>query len=131
MPLAAGVLLISTLLQLYLLTVWSVFVPVVVLERPRGLRALGRSRQLVRGNGFRVLVLILGLALPLSLATAAVEAARHLLGGVPGLTGELVLATLTAPIPVLVMTALYHELRGIRPIPAATGGQAPSPAPIR
>jgi hypothetical protein len=33
---------------MYLLTVWSVIVPVVVLERPGGLRALGRSSDLVR-----------------------------------------------------------------------------------
>src|SRR6476469_9133759 len=39
---------------LILLTVWSVAAPVVVLERPPGLAALGRSRELVRGNGPRV-----------------------------------------------------------------------------
>ncbi len=110
-PFVAGVLLISVVLQLYLLTIWSVFMPVVVLERPRGLRALGRSRELVRGNRSRVLVLILALALQLFLLTAAVGAARHLIGGVPVLTGELVLAMLMVPVPALAMTALYHELR--------------------
>src|ERR1700677_2453664 len=43
----------------YLLTVWSVALPVVVLERPGGLRALRRSRELVRGNRWRVLGLAL------------------------------------------------------------------------
>jgi hypothetical protein len=113
--LVAGALLISIVLlapELYLLTVWSVFVPVVVLERPGGLRALGRSRELVHGNGWRVLALILMLTLPLLLGTTAVEGAPHLLGSGSALVGELLLATLVAPIPVLATTALYYELRG-------------------
>jgi len=36
---------------LILITIWSVTAPVIVLERPGGLGALGRSRELVRGNG--------------------------------------------------------------------------------
>lgn len=44
---------------LVLATVWSVVAPVVVLERPGGLRALGRSRDLVRGNGWRVFCVII------------------------------------------------------------------------
>src|SRR5271155_5227724 len=39
---------------LYLLTVWSLAAPVVVLERPGVLAALRRSRELVRGNGWPV-----------------------------------------------------------------------------
>jgi hypothetical protein len=123
-----GALLISIALlmpELYLLTVWSVFVPVVVLERPRGLRALGRSRELVRRNGWRVLALILIFTLPLSLGTTAVEGAMHLLGGGQALAGELLLVTLIAPIPVLATTALYYELRGTEWTPAAARGQAP------
>jgi hypothetical protein len=41
----------------YLLIVWSVAIPVVVLERPGGLRALTRSSDLVRGHRWKVLVL--------------------------------------------------------------------------
>ena len=44
---------------LILATLWSVAAPVVVLERPAGLRALGRSRELVRGNGWNVFAVIL------------------------------------------------------------------------
>ncbi len=126
-----GALLISIVLlipELYLLTVWSVFVPVVVLERPSGLRALGRSRELVRGNGWRVLVLIFLLILPLSVGTTAVEGGQYLLGGGPMFVVELLLATLIAPIPVLAMTALYYELRGMEWAPAATREPVPDPA---
>lgn len=48
-----------------LLTIWSVIVPVVVLERPGRLRALGRSRALVRSNRWRVFAMIALLAIPL------------------------------------------------------------------
>ncbi|MEA2152923.1 MAG: hypothetical protein QOI18_1156, partial [Solirubrobacteraceae bacterium] len=39
---------------LILITIWSVAAPVVVLERPGVFAALGRSRELVRGNGWQV-----------------------------------------------------------------------------
>jgi hypothetical protein len=109
-----GALLMSILVlvpELLLLTVWSVCLPVAVLERPGGLRALGRSRDLVRGNGWRVLAWMLAVALPLSLVAAAADNARHLLSGVPAIAGGLLVVMLIAPIPVLAVTALYYELR--------------------
>jgi hypothetical protein len=83
----------------FLLTIWSVLAVVAVLERPRGLRALGRSRELVRGNGWRVFALILTLALPLTFTIDATErAASHGSSGMP-LAARLLLAALVAPIP--------------------------------
>ena len=113
--------------EFYLLTAWSVFIPVVVLERPGGLRALGRSRELVRGNGWRVLALILMFTLSLSLATSIVEGVSRSLGDVPRLAGEMLMVTVLAPIPVIATTALYHELRQAERIPAATRGPASDP----
>jgi hypothetical protein len=78
-----GVLLVPVLVlvpELFLLTVWSVVVTVAVLERPGGLRALGRSRALVRGNGWRVLTLILTLALPLTVIVSVVDRVAHTTG---------------------------------------------------
>jgi hypothetical protein len=123
--LATIVLLLPTL---YLMTTWSVFVPVTVLERPHGLRALGRSRELVRGNGSRVLAFVLMLTLPLSAGTAAVASIPHLIGAAPANAGGLLLAMLIAPIPVLAVTALYHELRETEPTVATLGEQAPNTA---
>ncbi len=50
------------------LTVWAVAAPVVVLERPEGLKAMRRSRELVAGNGWPVfgVVLVLGVRSPWS-----------------------------------------------------------------
>ena len=44
---------------LILLTIWSVAIPVTVIERPGILAAFGRSRQLVKGNGWQVFGTIL------------------------------------------------------------------------
>ncbi len=126
----AGVLLALIVLlvpQLHLMTRWSVCVPVVVLERPGRLRALRRSRELVRGNGLRVLALILMLTVPLSLGSTAFAGAFHLLGSAPALAGQLLLTTLIAPIPVLAVTALYYELREIEPVSPVTALPVPDP----
>jgi hypothetical protein len=102
----------------FLLTVWSVLAAVAVLERPGGLRALGRSRELVRGNGWRVLALILMLAFPLALATSEIEGATRTVGSGPATAVRLLIATLIAPIPVLAATVRYFELRRAEPTPA-------------
>jgi hypothetical protein len=116
-----GLLLVPALLlvpELFLLTVWSVFAVVAVLEHPRGLRALGRSRELVRGNGWRVLALILALAFPLTLIVSVVDRVAHAASGGTGIALRLLLAAVLAPIPLLAATALYFELRRAEPTPA-------------
>lgn len=130
--LIVGLLLVPVLILvpvLFLLTIWSVLAAVAVLERPGGLRALGRSRELVRGNGWRVLALIGMLALPLALGVSAVERAAHAAGGGPALVVRLLVATLISPIPVLAATALYFELRRAEPTPASGELTSPSVLP--
>jgi hypothetical protein len=106
------ILLLLLVLQLWLYTSWSVSVAVVVLEHPGGLRALGRSRELVRGNRWRVLALTLALAVPLAIAASAVNAASGSASSGPGLAARVLVAALIAPIPALATTVLYFELRG-------------------
>jgi hypothetical protein len=117
-----GLLLVPVLLlipELFLFTIWSVLAAVTVLERSGGLRAFARSRELVRGNGWRVLALILMLAFPLALATGELDRATRLAGATPATAvGLLVIAALITPIPALASTALYFELRRTEPNPA-------------
>lgn len=47
----AGGFLLLIVPGLYLLTIWAVIAPVIVVERRRVFDAFGRSRQLVRDNG--------------------------------------------------------------------------------
>lgn len=96
--------------SLVLLTGWSVAVPVVVLERPRSLRALRRSRELVRGNGWRVFAVIAALTIIFDLVGRGLESGASTFGTAPGLAATIVIWILALPIPVLVATVLYFDL---------------------
>jgi hypothetical protein len=65
---------------LVLLTVWSVAAPVVVLERPPGFTALRRSRELVRGNGWRVFAVIIVLDVLVAVLSGGIEVAADSAG---------------------------------------------------
>ena len=96
---------------LILLTVWSVAAPVVVLERPPGLQALGRSRELVRGNGWQVFGVIFVLVILVTIAAGAVEFAAESAGTGVGIVVRVIVGVLTAPLAALAAAVLYFELR--------------------
>jgi hypothetical protein len=96
---------------LILATLWSVAAPVVVLERPGGLRALGRSRELVRGNGWNVFAVILLLVILVGLVGSGIEVAADAAGTGVGLVVRVVVGILTAPISALAAAVLYFDLR--------------------
>ncbi|MGI8676722.1 MAG: hypothetical protein ACR2JT_07305 [Nocardioidaceae bacterium] len=96
---------------LFLLTIWCLIVPVLVLEGVSIGASFGRSRQLVRGFGWQVfgplvavfLVLIVGdIVIGLSLASLP-DALRRILSG-------LISGTLVAPFLALVVTLAYFRL---------------------
>jgi hypothetical protein len=96
---------------LILATLWSVAAPVVVLERPGGLRALGRSRALVRGNAWNVFAVILLLVILVGLVGSGIEVAADAAGNGVGLVVRVIVGILTAPISALAAAVLYFELR--------------------
>ncbi len=96
---------------LILLTIWSVVIPVEVLERRGVFASFGRSRELVKGNGwnvFGVIVIIWVLALVISFLAAALSAA---LGHVGRELVQWAVNVLLAPVVALSATVLYLELR--------------------
>jgi hypothetical protein len=99
---------------LYLLTVWSVAIPVVMLEGVGGLSALGRSRALVRGNGWQAFGVNLLLVILPSVASAAVGLLAYSAGAAPGLVMTVVVGILATPISALAEAVLYLELRAAR-----------------
>jgi hypothetical protein len=109
---------------LILLTIWSVSAPVVVLERPGVMRALGRSRELVRGNGWRVfgVVLVFFLLIVIGLP---LEALAEALGTGAGILVRVLVGVLTAPLSALAAAVLYFELRGPR---SASASEDPNAA---
>ncbi len=116
---------------LILLTIWSVAVPVVVLERPPGLGALGRSRELVRGNGWQAFGVIIVLQFLVIIVAVVLEAAANSAGAAVGLVVTVVVAVLTAPLTALAQAVLYFDLLAARgePRPAARAGVRPGPPP--
>jgi hypothetical protein len=112
---------------LYLITVWSVAAPVVVVERPPGLLALRRSRELVRGNGWRVFAVILLLTILVAAAAAGIDVAAASAGKGAGLAVRVVLGVLVAPISALAQAVLYFELVGANV--AASDPALPTPGP--
>lgn len=101
---------------LYLLTIWAVIAPVIVVERRKVFDAFGRSRQLVRDNGWPVFWTVIGAFLITFLAAILFSAIAAGISDEPLL--EIVLFTLasafTAPIPALVAAVLYFRLREIK-----------------
>jgi hypothetical protein len=97
---------------LILITVWSLAAPVVVIERPPGLRALGRSRELVRGNGWQVFAVILILDIFVAIIAAAIEVAAAAAGTGVGIIVTVVLGVLTAPFAALSAAVMYFDLKG-------------------
>jgi hypothetical protein len=97
---------------LILITVWSVAAPVVVLERPGGLRALRRSRELVRGNGWQVFAVILVLDIIVAVLGVAIVLAADSAGSGLGIVARVIVGVLTAPLSALAAAVLYFELRG-------------------
>jgi hypothetical protein len=112
---------------LVLLTWWSVIVPVVVLERVAAMDSFGRSRELVRGNGWNVFgVIVLTVLILLAFAIAFAIVAAVLLNWLPdegkSFVQTLVVDTLTAPFLALAWTLMYFRLR--------RGEQETEPAPL-
>ena len=97
---------------LILLTWWSVAAPAMVIERAGVFGSLGRSRDLVRGNGWNVF----GTILLVLLIDIAVNIVAAIIGAALGDAGrgvvDWIAATLTAPIVALTSSVLYFALVG-------------------
>jgi hypothetical protein len=113
---------------LYLLTIWAVIAPAIVIERAGIIESFKRSRQLVRGNGWPVFGTVIIAAvitavvsiILLSIATSIAD------GAILRIVFSALASTLTAPISALVAGVLYYRLVGIE------GAAAPpaSPPPV-
>jgi hypothetical protein len=106
-------LLIVVVPGLYLLTIWAVVMPVLVIERRGVIEAFERSQQLVRGHGWQVFGTLVLLFLVLILVgvvfgTFFVMVPDAIRGGL----GSIVTGTLVAPYIAVVVTLLYYRLAG-------------------
>jgi hypothetical protein len=96
---------------LFLITIWAVIVPCIVIERTGALGSFGRSRQLVRGHGWHVfgtLVLVYIIMLVANIILGIIfSALPHVLGD--GLS-SVISGTLISPFLAIVVTLVYYRL---------------------
>lgn len=104
---------------LWLITIWAVIVPVIIIERTGALASFGRSRQLVQGYGWQVfgtLVLVFIIMIVADIVLGIIFLALPLIWR-SGLS-TIISGTLVAPFLALVVTLIYYRLA------AAKGAQA-------
>jgi hypothetical protein len=117
---------------LILITIWAVIAPSIVVEDRGVIEAFGRSRELVRGNGWNVF----GVIVLAFLIVIAVSIVAGLIGSALGDGGRVVLQAianvLTAPIAALVASILFFDLgggQGVQAAPAEPTLTEPPPPP--
>lgn len=116
---------------LILLTIWAVIAPVIVVEHSGVMDAFGRSREIVRDNGwqvFGVIVSVFLITIVASLVLGAIGA------GISDSVGmrilfSLIASTLTAPIGALAAATIYFRLLEIKGEAAATPAYGDVPPP--
>ena len=122
---------------LYLITIWAVIVPVIVLEGTGALGSFGRSQQLtIQGQRLArvrrptVLVYIIMLAVGIILGLIFSALPHSLANGL----SSVISGTLIAPFFALVVTLVYYRLVGVAqapPPPPAGFGGLPADAAVR
>ena len=116
-------LLLIVIPGLFLITIWAVIVPVIVIERSGALACFERSRLLVRGHGWQVfstLVLMFVILLLVDLVIGLILAALPIL--LRNGLSTVISGTLVAPFIALVVTLVYYRLIGAQR--QAAGGPA-------
>ena len=96
---------------LFLITIWAVIVPVIVIERSGVFASFGRSRELVRGRGWHVfatlvLVFLIMIAVDIVLGLVFAFLPHFLRGGL----SSIISGTLISPYLALVVTLVYYRL---------------------
>jgi hypothetical protein len=104
---------------LILLTIWAVTGPVIVVERKGALEAFGRSRELVRGDGWPVFGVIL-IAFIISFVISQIAGAIGGDSDAANILFSTAGSIITAPITALAAAVLFFDLGG-------GGPQAPAP----
>jgi hypothetical protein len=113
---------------LYLMTIWIAVIPAIVLEN-RGIgESFGRSRDLVRGNGWNVFgVIVLTLLILIGVGIAVGLVLTPLADWLASLIQQFVSTTIVTPFIATIWTLVYYRLKA-REETAAAPAAAPEPA---
>ncbi|MDQ3822721.1 MAG: hypothetical protein M3321_05720 [Actinomycetota bacterium] len=105
---------------LVLMTWWVLIIPVIVLEGTSAGTSFGRSRELVRGYGWRVFgVIVLTILLLIGFGIVLGLVLTPLADWLQSFVSNIVSGGLTAPFIALTWTLLYYRLRQARSAAAA------------
>jgi hypothetical protein len=97
---------------LFLLTIWAVIGPVIVVERASALDSFGRSRALVRGHGWTVFAIVLIMGLLSAIASSLLQAAFAFLPRfLEILVGGTIAQAVVAPLMAIAIALTYFRLR--------------------
>ncbi len=131
LAIAVGLLLLIVP-GLYLLTIWSVIIPVIVLERRPVMESFGRSRQLVSGNGWNVFgVIVLSFLILIGAAIVLALLTFWLRGDAGEFVRSVIANTITAPFVALAWTVMYYRLIELKePGAAAAPGEPIAEPPV-
>jgi hypothetical protein len=104
---------------LYLLTIWSMLIPVIVIEERRAGEAFTRSHDVVRGNGWKVFGLVIVTFLLVGIASSVI---RLVFAPLPDFLdvwlGSLVAHSVTVPFAAAALTTAYFRLTQTEAAPA-------------
>ena len=115
---------------LFLMTIWAVIIPVIVLENKSAGESFSRSRELVRGNGWGVFgVILLTILLLIGFEIVLGLILTPFADWLRGFISNIVSGTLTAPFIAVVLTLLYFRLRGAKEPVAENVAVTPPPEP--
>jgi len=107
---------------LFLMTIWAVIAPVIVLEKLPPFGAFGRSRELVRGHGWTVFGIVVITGLLTGIASGLLQAAFSFLPRfLEILIGGTIAQAVVAPFGAIALAITYFRLRdehGGEPAPA-------------
>jgi hypothetical protein len=130
--LAIGIGLILLIVPgLILLTIWAVIAPAIVVEKSPVMSSFGRSRELVRGNGWPVfgaivvayLIVIVGGLIFTAIAASIAD------GPLLRIVFSALASTITAPVSALVAAVLYFRLRAFEGVAEPVAGDPEAPTP--
>jgi len=119
---------------LFLVTIWAVGAPSIVVENTGAIGAFGRSRELVKGNGWQVLGVIVVVFLILVGVSIVLGIIATPIGDGASIVASIVSNVLTAPVYAITAAVLFFNLGGGASTPAAPttpppAASAPPPPP--
>lgn len=115
---------------LWLLTIWAVTAPAIVIERRGAIEAFGRSYDLVRGHGWTVFgAIVVAWLILVGFGILAAVIGVAIADAAGSIILSIIVSTLAAPFAALVASVLFFDLREQEGSAVEPAAAPPPPAP--